>query len=63
MSVVKKSDISQKAKELSALGNSKGGKVRAQKLSPDERKAIAQKAAAARWGKKGAAKKESSRTV
>lgn len=32
-------------------GGKKGGKARAKKLSPAERKAIAQKAAAARWKK------------
>lgn len=30
-------------------GGKKGGKARADKLSPDERRAIAQKAAKARW--------------
>jgi hypothetical protein len=34
---------------LSALGASKGGKARAAKLSKNERKIIARKAAAARW--------------
>jgi hypothetical protein len=37
---------------LGKLGGSKGGKVRAEKLTPEERKAIAQKAAKARWAKK-----------
>jgi hypothetical protein len=32
-------------------GGKKGGKARAKKLSPFERKAIARKAAAARWKK------------
>jgi len=36
---------------LGRLGGQKGGKARATKLSPSERKAIAQKAAAARWHK------------
>lgn len=31
-------------------GGLKGGKARADKLSPEERKAIAEKAAKARWG-------------
>lgn len=31
-------------------GGLKGGKARADKLSPEERKAIAKKAAKARWG-------------
>ena len=35
---------------LSKLGASKGGKARAKKLSPAKRKAIAKKAAKARWG-------------
>jgi hypothetical protein len=34
---------------LSKLGASKGGKARAKKLSPEKRKAIAKKAAKARW--------------
>jgi hypothetical protein len=37
------------AQALSALGASKGGKARAAKLSERKRKAIAKKAAAARW--------------
>ena len=39
------------ARRFGALGGKKGGKARADKLSPAERKAIAQKAAAARWRK------------
>ena len=34
---------------LGRLGGNKGGKARAEKLSPARRKAIAKKAAAARW--------------
>lgn len=34
---------------LGRLGGKKGGKARAAKLSPERRKAIAKKAAAARW--------------
>lgn len=34
---------------LGRLGGKKGGKARAEKLSPAKRKAIAKKAAAARW--------------
>ena len=34
---------------LGRLGGKKGGKARAEKLSPAKRKAIAQRAAAARW--------------
>ena len=40
------------AQALSALGASKGGKARAAKLSERKRKAIAKKAAAARWSGK-----------
>lgn len=38
------------AKLLGKLGASKGGKARAEKLSPERKKEIAQKAAKARWG-------------
>ena len=34
---------------LGRLGGMKGGRARAGKLSPEQRKAIASKAAAARW--------------
>jgi hypothetical protein len=40
------------AQALSALGASKGGKARAAKLRERRRKAIAKKAAAARWRSK-----------
>jgi hypothetical protein len=36
---------------LGRLGGIKGGKARAEKLSPQERKAIAKKAAEKRWSK------------
>lgn len=36
---------------LGKLGGKKGGKARADKLSPEERKTIAQNAAKARWAK------------
>jgi len=36
---------------LGRLGGLKGGKARAKKLSPEERKKIAQKAAKTRWRK------------
>jgi hypothetical protein len=39
------------AVELGTLGGKKGGKARAKKLSPEQRKAIAQKAAQARWAR------------
>lgn len=35
---------------LGKLGGRKGGKARAKKLTPEERSAIARRAAAARWG-------------
>ena len=35
---------------LGKLGGAKGGNARAEKLSPAKRKAIAKKAARARWG-------------
>ncbi len=37
---------------LGRLGGLKGGKARAEKLSPEQRKEIAQKAAEKRWSKK-----------
>ncbi len=40
------------AVELGRLGGKKGGKARAEKLSAEERSAIARKAAKARWDKK-----------
>lgn len=40
------------AVELGRLGGLKGGKARAEKLSPERRKEIAKKAAQARWKKK-----------
>lgn len=39
------------AVELGRRGGLKGGKARAEKLSPTKRKAIAKKAARARWSK------------
>lgn len=41
------------AVELGRLGGSKGGKARAAKLTAAQRKSIAKKAAAKRWGKRG----------
>jgi len=38
---------------LGKLGGLKGGKARAESLSPAKRKAIAKKAAAARWASRG----------
>jgi len=37
---------------LSKLGSRKGGIARAAKLTPEERREIAQRAAKARWGKR-----------
>lgn len=39
------------AVELGRLGGLKGGKARAESLSPERRKEIAKKAAEKRWGK------------
>lgn len=39
------------AVELGRLGGKKGGKARAEKLTPEERRQIAIKAAKARWDK------------
>ena len=36
---------------LGRLGGKKGGKARAERLTPEQRKEIAQKAAKTRWGK------------
>ena len=36
---------------LGKLGGTKGGRARAAKLTPEQRKEIAQRAAKARWGK------------
>jgi hypothetical protein len=38
---------------LGRLGGKVGGKARAASMTPEKRKEIAQKAAAARWSKKG----------
>jgi hypothetical protein len=43
---------------LGRLGGKKGGKARAEKLSPEKRKEIAQKAAEARWEKVRGPKKD-----
>jgi len=44
--------INKAAQMLSKLGASKGGKARAAKLTKEQRKAIAEKAAKARWATK-----------
>lgn len=38
---------------LGRLGGQKGGRARAEKLTPEQRREIARKAARARWGKEG----------
>lgn len=43
---------------LGKLGGSKGGKVRAERLTAERRKEIAQKAVGARWAKARAKKKK-----
>lgn len=48
-----KTDTAQEAKKWSELGASKGGRARANVLTPDERKEIARQAARARWLKAG----------
>lgn len=46
-------EVSRAAAALSKLGASKGGKARAASMTAAKRKAIAKKAAAARWKPKG----------
>lgn len=46
-------DETMSVKEYAQKGEIKGRKVRAQRLSPEKRQEIAQKAARARWGEKG----------
>jgi len=43
-------ELSSEATALSRRGAQKGGFARAEKLGPDERKAIARQAAQTRWG-------------
>jgi hypothetical protein len=47
----KKAGKNPAAVALGKLGGAKGGKARAEALSPQKRKAIAKKAAKARWSK------------
>lgn len=47
-----KSEKNPAAVALGRLGGLKGGKARANNLTPEKRKEIAQKAAAKRWSKK-----------
>jgi len=51
--MAQKMDFSKFAKEFSKLGASKGGKARANTLTPEERSEIAKKAVEARWKKAG----------
>lgn len=44
-------DINAAAKALGRLGGLKGGKARAAKLTPEQRREIAKRAAAKRWAK------------
>jgi len=46
-----RSEISKYLSEIGRKGGLKGGKARADKLTPERRKEIAQKAAQARWSK------------
>ena len=47
------SDKNPHAVALGRLGGLRGGKARAEKLTPEERAEIARKAAKARWGTRG----------
>jgi hypothetical protein len=47
----KRSAISEYLAEIGRKGGLKGGKARAERLSPNERKTIARKAATKRWSK------------
>ena len=54
MTESQKSDMSKEesaAAELGRIGGLKGGKARARALTPEQRREIARKAAAARWKK------------
>jgi hypothetical protein len=44
-------ELSRVARELGRRGGKKGGRARAEKLTPEERSAIAKKGAKARWEK------------
>ncbi len=46
-----KPEVDPKMKKLSELGAAKGGEARKNKLTPEERSAIAKKAAKPRWKK------------
>lgn len=44
-------DVRRVMRHLSNLGAAKGGRARAERLSPEERREIARKAARARWAR------------
>jgi hypothetical protein len=52
-----KDDISKYLSEIGRRGGLKGGKARMEALTPKQRKALAKKAAEARWSKVKATKK------
>ena len=45
-------ELRESARKLGRRGGLKGGRARAEKLTPEERKEIARKAAMARWAKR-----------
>ena len=45
-------ELRESARKLGRRGGLKGGRARAEKLTPEERKEIARKAAKARWDKR-----------
>jgi hypothetical protein len=45
-------ELREAARKLGRRGGLKGGRARAEKLTPEERKKIARKAAKARWDKR-----------
>ena len=49
--IAEESEKNPAAVSLGRLGGLKGGKARFAKMTPEERKELAQKAAKARWGK------------
>jgi hypothetical protein len=52
-------ELRESARRLGRRGGLKGGKARAEKLTPEERKEIARKAARARWDKRRRQKESS----
>jgi hypothetical protein len=51
MTMAKKKRKNPHAVALGKMGGSKGGKIRAAKLTPEQRREIARKAVLARWAK------------